>query len=1221
MNEIKGRHLYIILFFFFNYIFLLDSPFAQTELIQKQIRKYTRVDGLPCDGTTCIDQDGNGNLWIGTEKGISMFDGSSFINYGLKDNLFDVRIKAILCVDTVWCGTFNGFLFRKDGPSWIRPFTLKNRWETGNYGRPGYGFFLYADKTESRSEEFWCGSSYIYIFKYSNKRPDYYNFTGTGMDQDSEGNRYIINDSRLYKIDARNPKGYIVYSTSQSITDIIIDAYDEIIISLDYSPFLISTDKGNSFSELSKDHPRFLYPDIEKEKLYFKDLFIDKDRNIWGAESKSVFYNQDSHFKKKVTGETYKYIFQDSEGHIWICSANGLLKVDIVPPRIKFIDDIPERVLSKEFSFSFKGDDGTYGSPVEKLSYSYKYRNDTYWKNAKKGFVYLTGLKDNKKYIVDLRVTDSAGNTGEVKHIQFWTGFGKTIPVVEILNKESFIKPLDINSVTFEFSASDDTSAPGDILYSWALKKEYQVEKDWTPFSRLNHVQVTDLENGSYIFMVKARDVSGYESEPDKCLFTVDIVSLKPGIVISNLVHQYFKNSNPPQIQESPVYKETFEISPGRICFDILPVDPESENRQLEYAILLEPVDSEWSTYVSKNTYNRNVFEDGEYTLKARARAEKKYVSEVDEIFFKVTGFKKYPQTEIKNKDSNSRRKLVVIECDASEEDCEFSYSLDGRNWSLFQGSAMISLPVFKVSEYTVMVVAKNKYGIDPSPAEFSFNYGWNVNNPITNISSHIPDSLPERTITITFEAKDDITSNDIGTGITDFEFSYRLVPRQQYWSSWNRQNSITFSDLKDGPYFFQVKAKNTAGNESLVPAEKLFMVNLDPIFMRWWFNISFTIIVMGIGGGMIYLLLNEIGRVKKDIYNQRYNPYIVGEAVHDSEMFFGRDTLIKDIFISLKRNSLCLLGERRIGKTSLLEHLEMNTRPPFFSFFCSLGSVKEKYFFKRIMQHLVNKVQSTWKDIVLELTVFTQKPDEYDDLDFEEDLDVILAFLRKNYHKYAIITMFLDEIDATQDFSPSIHESLRNIFQTYKGAVKMVSAGISIKRGEWQLPTSPWYNFFEPKKISGLLKQDAKLLITIPVKGYYSYDRKAIDYILAKTDRKPYYIQTICKKAISKIIDEKRRKVTLKDVQIIYGDLIYKELNNEFDIFWESLSKELQMVIIKILKGEHLELSKELKKECDSNEYNHAHKVITSEKEIPEFSTFFRDWIMKNYVLDVSIS
>ena len=63
----------------------ISHLFAQ----QKEIvsRLYTMNDGLPEDGISCVIQDSQGFIWLGTNAGISRFDENDFTNYsGLRNN-------------------------------------------------------------------------------------------------------------------------------------------------------------------------------------------------------------------------------------------------------------------------------------------------------------------------------------------------------------------------------------------------------------------------------------------------------------------------------------------------------------------------------------------------------------------------------------------------------------------------------------------------------------------------------------------------------------------------------------------------------------------------------------------------------------------------------------------------------------------------------------------------------------------------------------------------------------------------------------------------------------------------------------------------------------------------------------------------------------------------------------------------------------------------------
>lgn len=81
------------------------------------------------DYTCCMDQDKDDNLWIGTRRGPTKFDGKSFTNYGAKDGFSDKNTWAILCDSKgyIWFGTKGGMdcfdLMGKSGSSLQRKRT------------------------------------------------------------------------------------------------------------------------------------------------------------------------------------------------------------------------------------------------------------------------------------------------------------------------------------------------------------------------------------------------------------------------------------------------------------------------------------------------------------------------------------------------------------------------------------------------------------------------------------------------------------------------------------------------------------------------------------------------------------------------------------------------------------------------------------------------------------------------------------------------------------------------------------------------------------------------------------------------------------------------------------------------------------------------------------------------------------------------------------------
>lgn len=88
---------------------------------RKTYRHYTTEDGLPGNMVQCLHQTSDGFLWIGTEDGLSRFDGSNFRSFNA-ENTPCLRITGhdISCLaedldGTLWAGTFKGLFKVRDG--------------------------------------------------------------------------------------------------------------------------------------------------------------------------------------------------------------------------------------------------------------------------------------------------------------------------------------------------------------------------------------------------------------------------------------------------------------------------------------------------------------------------------------------------------------------------------------------------------------------------------------------------------------------------------------------------------------------------------------------------------------------------------------------------------------------------------------------------------------------------------------------------------------------------------------------------------------------------------------------------------------------------------------------------------------------------------------------------------------------------------------------------
>ncbi|MCD6468272.1 MAG: hypothetical protein J7L32_03065 [Thermoplasmata archaeon] len=92
--------------------------------------------------------------------------------------------------------------------------------------------------------------------------------------------------------------------------------------------------------------------------------------------------------------------------------------------------------------------------------------------------------------------------------------------------------------------------------------------------------------------------------------------------------------------------------------------------------------------------------------------------------------------------------------------------------------------------------------------------------SPDTFISSGPQGIINETTVTFTWTGKDKHTPT------SELLYSYRLEPYESTWSEWSPATAVTYTGLTEGWYQFNVKAKNSKGEEDPKPVVSSFAVN-----------------------------------------------------------------------------------------------------------------------------------------------------------------------------------------------------------------------------------------------------------------------------------------------------------------------------------------------------------------------------------------------------------
>lgn len=279
-------------------------------------------------------------------------------------------------------------------------------------------------------------------------------------------------------------------------------------------------------------------------------------------------------------------------------------------------------------------------------------------------------------------------------------------------------------------------------------------------------------------------------------------------------------------------------------------------------------------------------------------------------------------------------------------------------------------------------------------------------------------------------------------------------------------------------------------------------------------------------------------------------NPYLNRVAIKDPVQFFGRSREVSKIFSRLaasRPQSLSIVGERRIGKSSLLNyvnHPQVRGRfldePDAYVFaFIDLQQkrrIKPAEFFKELFELLAKETGDP--------ALAAQEP----------TFDAVRAQLERFRRRSRKLIILLDEFDAittNRDFDLEFYSFLRSIANNYDVAYVTSSARDLQELCHTQLiADSPFFNIFTNVFLRAFTRKEATDLIVrpsaeagLPLEGYARRITELAGYF-------PYFLQIACS-AYFDYLDENDGKLNREEIEATFLD----EARGQFRFIWDHMS------------------------------------------------------------------
>jgi serine/threonine protein kinase/energy-coupling factor transporter ATP-binding protein EcfA2 len=335
-------------------------------------------------------------------------------------------------------------------------------------------------------------------------------------------------------------------------------------------------------------------------------------------------------------------------------------------------------------------------------------------------------------------------------------------------------------------------------------------------------------------------------------------------------------------------------------------------------------------------------------------------------------------------------------------------------------------------------------------------------------------------------------------------------------------------------------------------------------------------------------------------------NPYFHWGPIRDQEYFYGREEETRQVLQAVNHGQcVSLVGPRKIGKTSLLLHLEALNHD---------GSSREEvYVYVDGQAHRETQASVFYSEIlhrIGEVLIAQDRPvqpveEPKDEMDLMGLRQAISSLTRRGIRPVILIDEF-DALCENQNFDLAFFSGLRSLATTL-GVVYVTASKRTLFQlnREKKILGSPFFNYFQPLYV-GLFDDESVLrLIREPSAACGAhFDDKMVAEISRLAGKHPFFSQRVCHIAFEMLRVQKgeSREQDLEQIRVRSR----QELEDQMASYWEDLGPEERRILFSVATGEALQQVSEvtlenLVRQC---------LLVKSNGDYYIFSALFKDYV-----------
>jgi PAS domain S-box-containing protein len=320
--------------FCFVFFFFAICP-ARALDPSRQLSQYGHTawrieDGAFAGTPNAIAQTPDGYLWIGTQAGLTRFDGVRFVSWRPPEGkqLPSSRIISLLGA--------------RDGSLWIGTAMGLVRWQNGNLTNYENRAGAIMAILEDRDDTIWIARANI-----PDTNGPLCKVTGTGLRcygrddgvsliyavtlaNDSRGNIWLAGGPEVSRWQTNSSDTYVSPGPSP------IEIFNGVFALADKADGslwvgLVEAGKGGGLQQIMQGAWKpFVTPEFDGSTLKVTALLADRDNCLWvGTLNQGIYRiqgNKVDHFRSSdgLSGDAVNRLFQDREGNIWIATTSGI---------------------------------------------------------------------------------------------------------------------------------------------------------------------------------------------------------------------------------------------------------------------------------------------------------------------------------------------------------------------------------------------------------------------------------------------------------------------------------------------------------------------------------------------------------------------------------------------------------------------------------------------------------------------------------------------------------------------------------------------------------------------------------------------------------------------------------------------------------------------------------------------------------------------------------